>query len=381
MTPRTSFPTCAENFKETFDYNSADFRQLCSEIEAETKTAGEALRIQTADNDTEPEFKPGMQKQGLELLKCVEEGEVKTRTAAAQRFQGWLDNNEDEKLKYSNMTGKAGSKTMKANFRLTWAKMELQDKIVVRRSKKEILEEQLGEKGEYMAFDRIVIAEGGETSPAAVKRAVNYCKHAMAAGEPFLEYHEWKEATEILYFRKIRTSVFTTKWSLERVEEKEFKPMMKLAGGASGPGAEMSAGGASEPGAEKSTRAKKSAGGASGPGAEKSAGASEPGAEKPAPASQTKVPGAPLQGSGSLPAAGIAKASNSPRAIVEPMKAANFLKSRVKKAEQSFRELMWNLENNPSYELVNTDKARQELKELKEELDEQITKTSSMPCS
>ena len=61
----------------------------------------------------------------------------------------------------------------KKAFRMAWAQQELQGKVTIRRSKKEVLEEKVGQRGIYMAIDRVAVAEGGLENPHAWRRAKN----------------------------------------------------------------------------------------------------------------------------------------------------------------------------------------------------------------
>ena len=145
--------------------------------------------------------------------------DVNLREGLGQKFKAFLKGNPDQDKLYNSTTGAVGSRDMKKQFRLRWAQTQLNAVTKVIRSKRECLEEQMGEQGVYLAFDRIVIEEGGFQSLGAIQRAVAYTRNAMKAGFPFIEYNAWKEATEILYFRKVRNSVFSNRWTLERSEE------------------------------------------------------------------------------------------------------------------------------------------------------------------
>ena len=191
------------------DTSSLNFDELCNMMSATAKEAGSKL-IASPVEEERIKFKPGCEAHGLELQRCIDGGDVDPRSAAGQRFAAWRSKNPDEEAKYKSFKGVHGATALKKQFRLKWAETDLGGKIILTKSKKETLEEKLGEEGEYMAFDRIVVAEGGSQSAAAVARAVNYTKHALAAGRPFVEWNTWKEATEILYCRNIRSNVFST---------------------------------------------------------------------------------------------------------------------------------------------------------------------------
>ena len=48
--------------------------------------------------------------------------------------------------------------------------------MVLKKTHREELREKYGEEGKHMAFDKLVIAEGGIDNPSALQRATNYAK-------------------------------------------------------------------------------------------------------------------------------------------------------------------------------------------------------------
>ena len=154
-----------------------------------------------------------------QLQACVKDG-VDPRSACGQKFTAFLRSDAAQKKAYESIKG-TGSTARKAEFRKAWAEREIASRVTIRRSKLEQLREMAGEEGKYMAYDRIVVAEGGLDNPAAIRRATNYVLCAIKKGHPFIEWHSWKKETENLYFEKIRSNIFSQEWSLQRIEEQE----------------------------------------------------------------------------------------------------------------------------------------------------------------
>lgn len=158
----------------------------------------------------------------MDMLKaCLTNGDVESRSAAGQRFTAFLKTDEKQRREYDAIKGQ-GAQLLKKNFRLRWAAAELASKTTIRRSKAEEMSRRVGEKGKYLAFDRMVVAEGGLNNPAAIRGATHYTIEALKRGHPWVEYNTWKKEVEILFFDKIRENVFTTIHSLSREEELEM---------------------------------------------------------------------------------------------------------------------------------------------------------------
>lgn len=176
------------------------------------------------------EAKPGMEADVKVFEAEIATGKIDPRLAVGQRFRGFMKANPDseEARAYDALSGTPGSttakamlprninknkengktnqkhRTKKANFRMLWAKNQLEQKVTLKRSHLQQLEELVGERGEYLAFDRIIEREGGLANEAVVRRAVNYTCEAIKRGRPYLEYNDWKRCTEVLYFTKVR---------------------------------------------------------------------------------------------------------------------------------------------------------------------------------
>lgn len=161
---------------------------------------------------------PGNEKMVEELRACLQEGDVNPRSAWGQRFTAYLKANKEEAEKYNSKKGQSGANLEKKKFRLAWAKQELSSRVTLSKTRLQALEDIVGEQGKYAAFDRICVWEGGLDNPNAVRRATNYALEAIARGPPYVEFHTWKKETEILYFEKVRSSIFRDTFKLERHE-------------------------------------------------------------------------------------------------------------------------------------------------------------------
>ena len=127
---------------------------------------------------------------------CSGKGDVELRGGLGQRFAAHLREHADAASTYASFRCQKGSREAKKAFRVQWAQSELQSRVVLRRSKLEVLEEMVGHKGVYMAFDRICVVEGELDNPHAVRRAKAYTMHCVSKGAPFVEWNAMKEDTE-----------------------------------------------------------------------------------------------------------------------------------------------------------------------------------------
>ena len=109
----------------------------------------------------------------------------------------------------------------KQAFRLEWAAQKQSQKVVSKRSKLKEIEETVGEKGKYLAFDRMCAEEGGLSNPLAVRRCLHYTKDCLKRGFPYVIFCKMKKSVEFLYFTKTRENLFRNSWGLSAVESHE----------------------------------------------------------------------------------------------------------------------------------------------------------------
>ena len=61
----------------------------------------------------------------------------------------------------------------------------------------EQINEEYGEVGRYMAFDKLVIAEGGLTNALALERATNYAEKCCELGAPIRDLERSEEVFRV----------------------------------------------------------------------------------------------------------------------------------------------------------------------------------------
>jgi len=153
-----------------------------------------------------------------QLRDALAKGDVDVRSSLGQKFAAHLKTSHESQKAYAAFKGTSGATAAKKAFRLAWAQKEIQGKVVITKSKLEVLEDKVGHRGIYMAIDRVAVAEGGLENPHAWRRAKNYAMECLQRGPPFVEWNSMKQDTEVLYFEKIRDSIFSTSYTLERCE-------------------------------------------------------------------------------------------------------------------------------------------------------------------
>ena len=124
---------------------------------------------------------------------------------------------------YKGLSG-PGSALRKRSFRLEWAEKRVLERTVFEKTKVEEVEQLHGEKGRYMAYDRIAVEEGGLSNPLACKRALNYVKACMDMGHPYVVYCSMKQSIEFLYFEKTQQNIYKKTWSLKQIQSAEQGP-------------------------------------------------------------------------------------------------------------------------------------------------------------
>ena len=175
-----------------------------------------AAKIDMQPEEPSETVKPGNEHIVEQLRAAIQKGDLGPRSGQGQRFSQWLTQNPDKQEEYNSMNGKPGVNQFKKDWRLKWAATDLAGRVIVKKTRRQILQAKVGEKGKYMAYDRIIVKEGGLGNPAATRRATNYVLAALERGPPFIEYNSWKKETEILCFEKIKDSVFKESWELSR---------------------------------------------------------------------------------------------------------------------------------------------------------------------
>ena len=94
---------------------------------------------------------------------------VGLRTSVGQSFAQYLRKNPDAKAKYDALKTPGETQRLKKEFRLNWAKDNLETITEVKHRQEESWSRVQGEHGVYMPFEKIVQEEGAETPPATVK--------------------------------------------------------------------------------------------------------------------------------------------------------------------------------------------------------------------
>ena len=161
---------------------------------------------------------PGMEKLAKQLQEALDDGDVDLRKGLGQRFTAALKADEEMREQYASIKGVASATKMKKDFRVRWAKKELELKTVIVKTKEEALVEQYGEKGVYMSLDKFIMEEGGPDNPMAVARATNYALECVRRGPPWLEWNSMKKVTEILRMDKIRNTMLDKRSGTKRVD-------------------------------------------------------------------------------------------------------------------------------------------------------------------
>eukprot|EP00974_Lingulodinium_polyedra_P125698 11195467-Lingulodinium_polyedra.AAC.1 len=158
------------------------------------------------------------------LRDCLETGKLDPRSAVGQRFAAYLakPENSEFKAEYLKLQG-AGSTKAKQDFRLKWAEGQVMGITRVSKRKLEEVEEEQGEVGRYMAFDKLCVEEGGLANKEAVKRATAYAMECVRRGAPYLRFNSWKQCTELLVFESIYKSMHRKKHSMLKEEYEETK--------------------------------------------------------------------------------------------------------------------------------------------------------------
>lgn len=169
-------------------------------------------------SDTQPSevAKPGDEPIVQQLHAAVADGKVDVRSGLGQRFTLHLRSHMEDREAFEALKGQKEANRLKAEFRLRWARSELDARTVVKRSKAETQRDTCGEKGRYMTLDRLIEQEGGMQNPAAIQRATAYAEAAMKRGAPFVLWNSWKQCSEILVLERIRDCTFEQKCSMER---------------------------------------------------------------------------------------------------------------------------------------------------------------------
>ena len=160
------------------------------------------------------EAKPGQEVFVKQLHEAKAKGNVESRMPVFQRFSKWLAKHPDQAALYRDQ----GSNSAKKAFRMKWTDNQIAEHAVLRRSKLELLQEEVGEKGVYMHYDKVIVEEGGKDCPGAITRATNYCAYCISVGWPMIEFNPMKGCMEVLYFSKVRSSFFKREWGLLREE-------------------------------------------------------------------------------------------------------------------------------------------------------------------
>jgi hypothetical protein len=174
---------------------------------------------------------PGMDRRASELQTMLDSGDVDVRSGAGQRFAAWLKANPSKQAEYAAIKAPGKTTTLKKQWRLKFAAMELDGITEVGRSKLEQYQVCNEDDGSYEPFENIVVAEGGKDSPAAWQAASRYVEKAMQLAGQWLSYNPMTERTDILYIKRKRRSVFSTAWSL--YEQTTQNNASQIAAGAS----------------------------------------------------------------------------------------------------------------------------------------------------
>ena len=140
----------------------------------------------------EPVSLPGMQVVVQQLQTALQKGDVDPKSGLGQRFTAYLRANAEQRACYEALNGTQGSRVAKREFRIKWAKLELAERTVIKKTKREEMMEEAGENGIYLSLERIIALEGGASCPAALRRATAYCMEACRRGPPYVEWNEWK---------------------------------------------------------------------------------------------------------------------------------------------------------------------------------------------
>ena len=148
-----------------------------------------------------------------QLHECIVKNEVSARASIGQAFKSWLIKNPDQKASYESIKGAGKTHTLKNEFRVAWAKDQLEERAAGKRKTKEWQKVSMDE-GCYESLERIIFLEGGRRSPQAVRAAVNYVTKAFAMGGDWINFNSMTGRTDILYIKKKKMSIFTTKWEL-----------------------------------------------------------------------------------------------------------------------------------------------------------------------
>ena len=148
-----------------------------------------------------------------QLQDALSADEVGLRTSAGQSFAQYLRTNPDAKAKCDVLKTPGETQRLKKEFRLNWAKDNLEAITVLRHRQEESWSRVHGVHVVYMPSEQIVQEEGGETSPAAVKAATLYAMKALAMGGEWIRYNVMTERTDILYLQYPHDSTFSPNWS------------------------------------------------------------------------------------------------------------------------------------------------------------------------
>jgi len=149
-----------------------------------------------------------------QLKVALDQGDAPATSPLGQKFKRFLSKNPDKKKDYDDLKGSRAHQ-MNQQFRMEWAKLQLQENAIIRESRKDTVMEEYGEEGKYMTFDRPVAQEGGEQNREAVRHAVSYAQKAVEMGPPFIEWNSWKSTTEILVLERVWKNVPRKEFSIE----------------------------------------------------------------------------------------------------------------------------------------------------------------------
>ena len=104
--------------------------------------------------------------------------------------------------------------------RLEWGKAALEH-FVKQRSKETYWNEEEIKKGEYLAYEQIVIKEGGRESVTAQKAAKNYVARCIWMNGKMVRFDKWTGRWQFLYFRRQHRETFGKAWSMKLTETTE----------------------------------------------------------------------------------------------------------------------------------------------------------------
>ena len=189
------------------------------EVEAIAEKAAAGVK----DMTEQPQVcaKPGMESVLAQFQAAVTAGNIDLRGSVGQRFTNQLKVDSRLRSDYEKESG-TGSTARRAAMRMRWATEVIEGMVTVTKTKQEMLEEEYGEEGRLMAFDKVCVAEGGLENVLAVQRATHYVAECLKRGFPFIQWHAWKRSVEFLYFEKTYRNIFRASIAMARVEKSEM---------------------------------------------------------------------------------------------------------------------------------------------------------------